>query len=1052
MDRPILEREPELARLAAAAREAADGAGSVVLVLGEAGIGKSSLVKALPEHLPHGTRVLVGECDDLATRRPLGPFRDLIGSVGDALADAVTEGGDRHRVHEALLEELRGAVLVVEDVHWADEASLDALRFLVRRMERLPALLVLTYRDDELSREHPLRHLLGQVSRAPRVHRLPLARLSLDAVRTLSAGRVDPAQVYAVTGGNPFFVAEILAAGGTGRVPPTVVDAVLARLRGLPGATVDALEQLAVVPSAVERPLVDALLGDPHFGDPSLGGQPLGDPSLGDAPLGGSAPAREAVVGDGGPREAAVQQGGPREAATQEGDPSEATMQHGGPREAATQEGDPSEATTQQGGRRESAARQGASREAAARQVDPRESTAQQGASRQPAAQQDGPREPAADPHAPREARLSVAAAVGQRGPLPRGTSVPAAVGQHGPLPPGVPVPTAVGPHAPPPGGVAVLAAAEQRGLLAVTPERVAFRHELIRRAVVDSLPAARRIELNRAVLAALVARPGSDAARIVHHAAQAGDQDAIARYGPDAAREASSAGAHREAAAHLQLVLRGRGRYSPSELADLLERYAVETYTIADSAAAVAAQREAVALRRALGDSLALGADLRWLSRIHWWAGNADQAQEAAREAVAVLEHAGDDRLLALAVSNTAQLRMLSERYAEAVEHGERAITLARKAGDPAILAHALNNVGTARWRSGDPGGRAQLEESLDVALAAGEVEHACRSYANIIWTLLDNLQYDEADTFLPPAMELADRAEHLGFLNYLHVELAMRRLAAADWGDAEKQAEYGMHDFIPARCPALTVLARVRTRCGRPGADGLLDEAWEIAVGTKELQRTGPVAVARAEAAWLRGDMRAVVEAAAPVHAQASRLPGAPYRAELGYWLTKAGHPPPPDDSDHPYALQARGQWRRAATVWEAVGCPYEHAAALAESPDPADKLTALAAFDALGAEPAARLLRVELRRLGVRRIPRGPLAATRENPAGLTERQLQVIRLLAEGLTNAEIAARLVVSVRTVDNHVRAVLDKLGAPSRRRAAVRAAELGLLADGSQT
>jgi DNA-binding CsgD family transcriptional regulator/tetratricopeptide (TPR) repeat protein len=886
VDWGILEREPELARLASAAREAADGAGSVVLVLGEAGIGKSSLVKALPDRLPHGIRVLVGECDDLATRRPLGPFRDLIGSVGAALADAVTQGGDRHRVHEALLEELRGAVLVVEDVHWADEASLDALRFLVRRMERLPALLVLTYRDDELSREHPLRQLLGQVSRAPRVHRLPLARLSLDAVRTLSAGRVDPAQVYAVTNGNPFFVAEILAAGGTGEVPPTVVDAVLARLRGLPGATVDALEQLAVVPSAVERPLVDALLMD--------------------------------------------------------------------------------------------------------------------------------------------------------RAP------VPAEPEQHGSL------------AAPEPGpltdGVSVLAAAEQRGLLTVTPERVAFRHELIRRAVADSLPAARRIGLDRAVLAALVARPGSDAARVVHHAAQCGDQDAIARYGPDAAKDASVAGAHREAAAHLRLVLRERHRYAPAELADLLERYAVESYTIADSAAAVAAQREAVALRRSLGDTLALGADLRWLSRIHWWAGNADQAQEAAREAVAVLEHAGDDRLLALAVSNTAQLRMLSERYAEAVEHGERAITLARKAGDPAILAHALNNVGTARWRSGDPGGRDQLEESLDVALAAGEVEHACRSYANIIWTLLDNLQYDDADTFLPPAMELADRAEHLGFLNYLHVELAMRRLAAADWGDAEKHAEYGMHDFVPARCPALTVLARVRIRCGRPGAGELLTEAWEIAVETKELQRTGPVAVARAEAAWLRGDTEAVIEAAEPVHAQASRLPGAPYRPDLGYWLTKAGHPVPPDDSDHPYALQARGQWRRAAELWQAAGCPYEHAAALAESPDPADKLTALAAFDGLGAEPAAKLLRAELRRLGVRRIPRGPLAATRENPAGLTERQLQVMRLLVEGLTNAEIAARLVVSVRTVDNHVRAVLDKLGAPSRRQAAVRAAELGLLAGGAPT
>ncbi|MFJ1970144.1 ATP-binding protein [Streptomyces sp. NPDC087903] len=869
MDLCILEREFELVRLAAAAQEAADGAGSVVLVFGEAGIGKSSLVRAMPERLPGETRVLVGECDDLATRRPLGPFRDLVGSVGSELARAVMEGGDRNRVYEALLDELartpHPAVLVVEDVHWADEASLDALRFLVRRIERLPALLVLTYRDDEVSSGHPLRHLLGQVSRAQRVHRLPLARLSLAAVRTLSeAGRLDldPAQVYQVTSGNPFFVAEVVAAGGTGAVPPTVVDAVLARLRGLDAATVAALEQLAVVPSAVERSLIDALLAD----------------------------------------------------------------------------------------------------------------------------------------------------------------------------------------------GVAGLTAAEQRGLLAVAPERVAFRHDLIRRAVADSLPAARRIELNRSVLAALVARPGSDAARLVHHAAQAGDEDAIARYGPDAARDAAGAGAHREAAAQLRLVLRARHRYTAAELADLLERYAVESYTIADSAAAVAAQQDAVALRRELGDIRALGADLRWLSRIHWWAGDAAPAQEAAREAVTVLEHAGDDRLLALAVSNTAQLRMLSDRYAEAVAHGERAIALAQKAGDPAILSHALNNVGTARWRGGDPAGRDQLEESLDVALSAGEVEHACRAYANLIWTLLDNLQYAEADRYLPPAMDLADRAEHLGFLTYLHVELAMRRFAAADWDDAEKHAEFGMHDFVPARCPALTVLARVRIRRGGAhDADELLAEAWEIAVRTGELQRTGPVAAARAEAAWLRGDPAGVVAAAGPVHAEARDLPGAPYRAELGYWLTMAGQPVETDGSDHPYAWQARGEWRRAAALWQAAGCPYEHAVALAQSPDPADRLTALAALDALGAEPQARLIRAELRRLGVRRVPRGPLAATRDNPAGLTERQLQVVRLLADGLTNGEIAGRLVVSVRTVDNHVRAVLEKLDAPTRRHVAVRATELGLL-DGHES
>lgn len=857
----MLERDLELARLAAAAREAADGAGSVALVFGEAGIGKSSLVKALPKVLPGEARVLLGECDDLATRRPLGPFRDLVGSVGAELARALTAGGDRHRVYDALRAELRTAphpvVLVVEDVHWADEASLDALRFLVRRVERLPAVLVLTYRDDELDREHPLRHLLGQVSRAERVHRLPLERLSAAAVHRLSAAsELDPAEVYEVTSGNPFFVAEVVAAGGTGGVPPTVVDAVLARLRGLDDDTRDALEQLAVVPSAVERPLADALLPD----------------------------------------------------------------------------------------------------------------------------------------------------------------------------------------------GMAALAAAEQRGLLIVTPQRASFRHELIRRAVADSLPAARRIELNQEVLTALVATPGSDASRIVHHAAEAGDAEAVARYGPDAAGDASRAGAHREAAAHLRLVLERSDLFGPAERAALLERYAIESYTVADSAAALRAEREAVALRRSLGDVRALGADLRWLSRIHWWAGDAGEARAAAREAISVLEDAGDDRLLALALSNTSQLHMLSDRHTQAVSFGERAIGLARRAEDVEILAHALNNVGTARWRAGDPLGRAQLEESLKVALGAGEVEHACRAYANIIWSLLENLEYAEADRFLAPAMELADRAEHLGFLSYLNVELALRRFAAGAWDEAEKYAELGAHDFVPARCPALTVLARVRVRRGTGGADELLAQAGEIAERSAELQRTAPVAAARAESAWLRGEPGAVVAAAGPVFEEACRLSAVTYRAELGYWLTKAGQSVPADSSGHPYALQAAGGRRAAALAWKTAGCPYEHAAALAESPDPDDKLAALAALDALGAGPLARLVRAELRALGLRRIPRGPLAVTRENPAGLTERQVQVMRLLAQGLTNGEIAERLVVSVRTVDHHVSAVLDKLGVRTRRQAAARAVELGLL------
>src|SRR5689334_2644978 len=147
----MLEREHELAVLAAAAQDAAAGRGSVVLVCGEAGIGKSSLVEAARSVLPAEGRLLVGYCDDLATRRALA------GNVGTRLTRAIEDGGDRNRLLDALRAELdwtgHPTVLAIEDVHWADDATLDVLRFLVRRMAGLPAVLVLTYRDDEVDRD-----------------------------------------------------------------------------------------------------------------------------------------------------------------------------------------------------------------------------------------------------------------------------------------------------------------------------------------------------------------------------------------------------------------------------------------------------------------------------------------------------------------------------------------------------------------------------------------------------------------------------------------------------------------------------------------------------------------------------------------------------------------------------------------------------------------------------------------------------------------------------------------------------------------------------------
>ena len=181
------------------------------------------------------------------------------------------------------------------------------------------------------------------------------------------------------------------------------------------------------------------------------------------------------------------------------------------------------------------------------------------------------------------------------------------------------------------------------------------------------------------------------------------------------------------------------------------------------------------------------------------------------------------------------------------------------------------------------------------------------------------------------------------------------------------------------------------------------MLGQAWELAVTVNELQRTGPVAAALAEAAWLHGDHAGVRDIAGPVYQEAVRLGDKVYQAELGYWLTRAGRPAEAG-GDHPYAVQAAGRWREAAAVWEAAGCPYEHAAALAESPDPQQLLTALGMLDELGAKPLATVVRGRLRELGVAHIPRGPVGETRVNPAGLTSRQVDVLRLLGKGYTNA------------------------------------------------
>ena len=860
----LLEREAALADLSAALDEARAGAGAVAMVSGEAGVGKTTLLRAFAGEAG-AARTLVGGCDDLAVPRALGPFLEIADQVPRLLRRLEEEPVGAPR---AVLDELRrdGPTLcVVEDAHWADEATLDVIAHVARRVEDLPALLVISFRDDEVAPDHPLRRALAAAP-AARTRRIALAPLSPAAVGMLAGPGVDAASLHAVTGGNPFFVTEALSAGD-GPTPPSVRDAVLSRLARLGADGREAAELVSVVPAQTERWLVDECLG-------------------------------------------------------------------------ATDD---------------------------------------------------------------------------------------------------------------------ALADCEERGLLMIDGSFVRYRHELARRAVEETLSGARRVALHREVLAAL-GRRGASAARLAHHAWQADDAEALVRHGFAAGREAAAARSHREAIDLLARVALHDTMMDDRDRAEVLELLSEEAYHGSDPDRALQAREEALALRRELGDPLATGATLRWLSRIRWWARDRAGAEVAADEAIRLLEEGPPGRELAMALSNRSQLAMLAQHDQEAIPWGERAIALAHELGDVETLVHAQNNLGTALLqaslgsdaRDAANRGQALLDESAARAMEAGLDEHACRAFVNSAWMANDEARYDDARRIAEQGMAYAREREQVSFVEYLTALDALIDLAMGDWAAAEATAgelvaSRALHQTV-ARIPALEVLGLIHARRGEPDAGELLDQAWRFAEVTQELQRIRPIACARAERAWLAGDLDAVDAATGDAYDLALRVGNRWDVGALALWRHRAGVlDESPQGLPAPFALEIAGDPLAAAAVWRELGVPYHSALALMQAGDPDSLLEAITVLDSLGATEVAGLARDLARRTGATRVPRGPRASTRENPVGLTGRQMQVLELLAEGLSNGQIAERLVVSPKTVEHHVAAVLDKLGAANRGEAVAAARKLGV-------
>ncbi len=855
----LLERDAELTAFDDALADASRGAGRVLLLHGEAGIGKTTVVQAMIRRAGGRARTLIGGCDDLLTPRTLGPFQDMALGSDSPLRRALATRTDRDAVLSAVIEELANplhpTVVVVEDAHWADEATRDVLGFLGRRIDQLPAVLVVTYRDDADLVDH-LHTMLGGLT-GPHTRRLALRPLSRDALSALAVDRaVSADHLLTLTGGNPFLVTEFLAAPD-GAVPLSVRDAVVARMHTLAGSDARLLEVLAATPGGLELSLLRDLF------DSALEG----------------------------------------------------------------------------------------------------------------------------------------------------------------------------------------LATLERLGLVEVDGTHARFRHELLRRAAEAACSSAQRVAAHSRILVELERR-GGDPFRAVHHAIGAGDDRAIARHAPAAARRASEVASHRDAIFLFEQALRHGDDRPVLEQARLLRWYAFELYLANRHRDAAQAANQAVTRLAGVDAPEDLGKSLTILSHVSCWAVQPKVALEAAERSVALLSTLPPSEALGVAYANQSFVTAMRGRFAASAEAARQGIEVVERLDLTRVRPYVTAQLGAATYLDGDPAGESLLTAAVEQAQQVGAHEFvplACT------WLCIGALRHGRPDAVESWATSgLAYSEEHQLEVGQttLRMHLHDLELRRGNWAAAEAGLSAIVRDPDATgwgHSVACTLLGRLHARRGEPDALELLSRGWRLAVQSEEVERLGRAGIGWFEWAALHDDDQARgrgEEALAVVQSV-----GNPWLlGELVRWRAIADDTV--DDTPgtaEPWASGARGAWQEAAEAFARLRWPFERAQELAASDRPELMVESLRILEGLGATTSAAMLRRVLRARGVTNLPRGPIRDTRENPLGLTARQLEVLGLLAAGLTNAQIAERLVLSVRTVDHHVSAVLNKLGVASRQEAVEEAARLGV-------
>lgn len=864
----LVERADDLAAIEQAYQAATTGVGGTIVVCGSAGMGKTSLVQTFLDRIDEPT-VFIGGCDDLIAPRSFGPFRDMARTTG-LLPDELVRNPNREDLLAGLLDVLdrpsRPAVMVVEDAHWADDASIDILRYLTRRIVSMHALLVITLRHREVDRSHPVRSLLaGPTSTAP--VRVELRPLSIDAVAGLvrerrSAGvepGLDPRSLYEVSGGNPFLVDQLLSAG-PGDAARSARETLVARSERLSPAGQAVLQSLSVLPEGADPTVARMLFGD---------------------------------------------------------------------------------------------------------QTE-------------------------------------------------------------------------------------ALHEAEGSGLLESTADRIRFRHELGRTAIVESMSFGERMAATNQVLDALI-NTGADSTLLVHLSRSAGDGRRATRFALQVLDDGLAPTNHREAWKLTRIALECTTDLGPDRIASLHLAAATAGRLTNNHDEAVRHAEKAVELLTELGDDDATLATA-WLkvaiTRVA--TGDHRRAATALHQAKDLLDRGDLTEEWVQCNTLLATSALIAGDVDKTVQRTTESIDLADANGWTQAMVYALGVRGIARCSVALADGLEDMHRAIQLGAKHGPTDRHAANLHNLSVLHLRNAETERAEDFIDQAERYAREHGVDNMLFHAQVQRAHILIQQGRMTEAEGLIDESLDraaDPGAIRASANAALARIWARRGDPAATEMVERCWLDAVATGEIQKMGIAGITRLEYLWLQGDDEALLPFAHHLVGLGERHQHHRLRADALRMLQRLGVPVEPfDGCPPPLAAALAGDHRLAAEQWEQAGQPYEQALELVESTDTSIAFEGLRLLDRAGASRAADLVRQRLRSRGLQGVPRGPRRSSDGAVPVLTDRQTDVLRLIADGLTNQQIADELFVARRTVDNHVSAILSRLGVEGRHEAAEEAAAQDLL------